>query len=98
IVDDVVLDVVDDTRPEVGGRFRLTTSADGGATCTRTDSNADEPADVSIGVAELGSLWLGGVRPSTIAAADRLDADPATRRRLDLLFSWDEAPFCPAEF
>ncbi|MDY7106392.1 MAG: GNAT family N-acetyltransferase, partial [Actinomycetota bacterium] len=29
IVDDVVLDVVDDTRPQVGGRFRLTTSADG---------------------------------------------------------------------
>ncbi|MDY7106394.1 MAG: GNAT family N-acetyltransferase [Actinomycetota bacterium] len=89
VVDDLVLDVVDDTRPEVGGRFRLTTSADGTGSCARTG----DPSDVTIGIAELGSLSLGGVRPSTLAAAGRLAADAATLRRLDLLFSWDETPY-----
>jgi predicted acetyltransferase len=89
VSDDVVLDVVDDGRPEVGGRFRLTTASDGTGNASRTD----DPADVTIGVADLGSLWLGGVRPSTLARAGRLDAAPAMLRRLDLLFSWDEPPY-----
>jgi predicted acetyltransferase len=95
VADDLVLDVVDGTRADVGGRFRLATTAGGSATCERTD----RAADVTLGVAELGSLWLGGVAPTTLAGAGRLAGiDRATLRRLDLLFSWDEAPFLGTGF
>ncbi|MDY7106393.1 MAG: GNAT family N-acetyltransferase [Actinomycetota bacterium] len=93
--DDLVLDVADDDRPEIGGRFRLITQVDGSAGCARTD----EPADVRIGVAELGALVLGGVAPGALARAGRLPGvDAEALRRLDLLFSWDEAPHLSAGF
>ncbi|WP_169077597.1 GNAT family N-acetyltransferase [Microcella alkalica] len=68
----LVLDVADDLGL-AGGRFALEVDAAGTARVTSTD----EPADVTLGVAALSSLLLGGASPITMAAAGRLAGEPA---------------------
>jgi predicted acetyltransferase len=91
--DALVLDVHDAFRPATGGRFLLD-AGPGGATCTRTDR---EP-DVSLGIDALGSVTLGGVRPSTLAAAQRAHAAPEVLARADALFATDVPPYCATDF
>lgn len=87
--DALVLDVVDAFRPKSGGRYRLAGSSDG-AHCTPT---TDEP-DVVLGAEELGSIYLGGVAPSALAAAGRIaEQTPGALARADHLFVTPAAPF-----
>lgn len=69
---DLVLDVDDPFCPWNTGRWRLA-GGPGGARCERTS----DPADVRLGVRELGSLYLGGVSAASLAAAGRISG---TRR------------------
>jgi predicted acetyltransferase len=65
------------------------------ATCTRTG----DPADVALGVADLAATYLGGVRPSTLARAGRVEErTPGALARLDLLLSWHGSPWCTTSF
>ena len=49
--------------------------------------------------AALGAIYLGGVRPSTLARAGRLSADgPAMLRRADAFFMADRLPHCVTGF
>jgi len=49
--------------------------------------------------AALGAIYLGGVRPSTLARAGRLSADhPAILRRADAFFMADRLPHCVTGF
>jgi predicted acetyltransferase len=90
----LVLEVVDDFLGSAAGRYRLDASP-AGATCTPTD----ESADLTLGVAELGSLYLGGVMASTLARAGRIDEHAVgALTRADLLFSTDRAPYCRTMF
>ncbi len=92
--DTVVLDVTDAFESANHGRWRLEAGPDG-STCTRTE---DEP-DVVLDVADLASLWLGGVPPATLAAAGRLTVDDdATIGRLRRLFAVDLPPWTPFDF
>lgn len=75
--DRVVLDVADELAL-AGGRFALEVDEAGAARVTTTD----EPADVSLGIAALSSLLLGGASPITLAAAGRLEGDAAAVERL----------------
>ncbi|MGZ0152157.1 GNAT family N-acetyltransferase [Kribbella sp. WER1] len=60
-----------------------------GGSCTATD----RAADVSLGVNELGSLYLGGVRASELAYARRIvQHAPGAVSRLDALLRPDRAP------
>lgn len=93
---DLVLEVHDDFRPEgaASGRYRLTGGPDG-AVCERTGSSAD----VSMGVAELGSLLLGGVRAGWLHDAGRLEVNsPVAVAALDRAFPWSPEPFCATRF
>jgi predicted acetyltransferase len=82
VEDSLVLDV-HDSFLDRGGRFLLDAGPDG-ASCRPT---AREP-DVALGVAALGSAYLGAHRPSTLAAAGLVDArDPSVLRRADALFA-----------
>jgi predicted acetyltransferase len=92
--------VVDDPfRPAAGGRYRLDVSDEGKATCERIGDVDDGPADVRLGAAELGSLYLGDVTPSTLAAAGRLvAADDSTLQRADRIFPTARKPYCTSEF
>jgi predicted acetyltransferase len=51
-----------------------------------------------LGIAELGSVLLGGVAPSALAAAGRVEADPASLATADRLFCTAVAPFSGTKF
>jgi len=84
--DALVLDVSDDLFGP--GRWRLDAAPDG-ATCTAID----QTADLSLGIAELGSLYLGGVRASELSHAGRIDEHtPGAVSRLDAVLRTERAP------
>ncbi|MFC6162562.1 GNAT family N-acetyltransferase [Kribbella jiaozuonensis] len=84
--DSLVLDVSDDLFGS--GRWRLDAAPDG-ATCTATDQSAD----LSLGIAELGSMYLGGVRASELSHAGRIDEHtPGAVSRLDAVLRTERAP------
>jgi predicted acetyltransferase len=92
--DDLVLEVIDDLLPANAGRWRLTVR-DGRAVVARTDA----APDATLGIAALGSLYLGGVRAADLARAGHLVApDPATPGRIDALDIVARQPWCPAIF
>lgn len=86
---ELVLDVDD---PFLGehGRYLLTVR-DGEAECVPTDRRPDLTLDVR----DLGSVYLGGTRPSTLVRAGHIRAHaPAAAARADALFGSDVAPHC----
>jgi predicted acetyltransferase len=90
----IVLEVVDRLRPESGGRYRLDASAKGGE-CRRTDADAD----LELSVADLGALYLGGVRASTLARAGRVRAlRPDALEVADGVFGWHLEPHCTTRY
>jgi predicted acetyltransferase len=91
---EVVLDVADGFLPELSGRYHLAGGPDG-ATCVRTDA----PADLALGIAELGAVYLGGNRFTTLARAGRVhELTPGALTRADALFLTDPAPWCASPF
>lgn len=90
----LVLEVVDPLRPDVAGRYRLVASPKGGE-CERTDADAD----LELSVADLGALYLGGVRASTLARAGRVrELRPDALDVADRVFGWHLAPHCTTRY
>jgi predicted acetyltransferase len=86
----LVLDVVDELRPQTGGRFAL----DGGE-CRRTDGDPD----LTLAVADLGSLYLGGVGAGALHRAGRItEHRPGAVALADTMFRSDPLPFNQTEF
>jgi predicted acetyltransferase len=80
----VVIEISDGFRSD-GGRFSFEVR-DGWAHCAPTNA----PADVSMGLDVLGSLYLGAHKASTFAAANRLHAnDSNLPAQLDAAFVSD---------
>lgn len=95
--DDLVLEVDDPFRPGAGGRFLLEAATDGAA-CRRVDRAGAAP-DITVDAPGLGSLYLGDVRPSQLAAAGRLRAgDPDALQRADRVFATARPPFATMGF
>ncbi len=68
---------------------------DGGrATCELSSAAPELKLDIDA----LSSLYLGGIRPSTLARAGRIDGPPAALAVADRLFFWPVAPWCPEIF
>ena len=90
-VDDaVVIGVTDPFRPANDGAWRI-----GADVCGRSDG---EP-DVTLDVADLGSLYLGGVTASQLARAGLVrERTPGALRRVDRLLSVPVAPWCATHF
>jgi predicted acetyltransferase len=65
---ELVVEVVDDSRPDVGGCYAVAGGPDG-ASCERTTAGADLVMDV----AELGSLLLGGASARALGQAGRIE-------------------------
>lgn len=90
----LVLDVADAFRPASGGRFRLV----GGPEGAECGPSADEP-DLSLAIEDLGAVYLGGVAPSTLAAAGRITQQRAgALATADAMFASHPAPFCRTHF
>ncbi|MCU1407140.1 MAG: uncharacterized protein JWQ43_3443 [Glaciihabitans sp.] len=93
----VVLDI-SDPLGFADGRVLLETDTDGAATVTLLTDDAPAPhssAAVSLGVADLGALYLGGVTAHTLARAGRLvENTPGGVAMVDAAFRSASAPFC----
>ena len=100
--DDLVIDVVDAFRDTeaTNGRFRLSSSAAGEAACERLGGGgAGGQAALPLDIAALGSLFLGGVSVTELAAAGLVSvSEPDGLRRADALFRGDVVPFCVTHF
>lgn len=94
----LVLAVDDPSQPDSGGTFRLEAGADGSATCTRLAERPSPSADLSMAMPALSSISLGGLAPSSLAAARRITGCRAAIELADLLFVTRPAPYCPYEF
>jgi len=91
---DIVLEV-----NEASGRaerYHISTGP-AGASCRR--AKAREKTDLALSLADLGALYLGGCRPSTLAAAGRVhEVRPGALPRADAAFASPVAPFCGTSF
>lgn len=90
----VVLEVDDRLIEANRSRFRLT--AHGGA--GRVE-RCDDPPELSLGISELGSVYLGGVGVTALAAAGRItEHRPGAAGTADQMFAWHRTPWCPEIF
>lgn len=86
--DRFVLELTDPFRPEIGGCFELEGSPDG-ATCRRSTA----PPDLVMDIGVMGSVYLGGVRPTVLTRAGRIEErTPGAARRADAFFASDPPP------
>ncbi|GGY28123.1 hypothetical protein GCM10010384_39070 [Streptomyces djakartensis] len=77
-----------------GGRYRLDASA-GGAPCAPTT----ESADITVGLGDLGALWLGDESAVRLAALGRVREERAgAARKADALLRTSRRPWCPDMF
>ncbi|MGW3263584.1 GNAT family N-acetyltransferase [Streptomyces sp. NPDC001056] len=89
----VVLEIVDDAG-YAGGRYRLEGSPQG-ASCTATTASAD----LTLGVSELASAWLGGESLLRLTALGRVREErEGAARQADALFRSPGRPWCPDDF
>ena len=89
----LILDVRDPFGPWASGRVELVVEG-GRAGCRPTEASPD----VTLGAADLAAVYLGGVSPSALARAGRIEGSPEALRRADALFAWHTAPWCADEF
>lgn len=90
---EVVLDV-SDALGFAAGRWRLAVDADGVATVSDVAGETETAVGgvVSLGVAELSALLLGGVRATTLRSAGRIASEREAAEWLDVAFAPVAAP------
>ncbi|MEU5053427.1 GNAT family N-acetyltransferase [Streptomyces sp. NPDC021096] len=89
----LVLDVTD-PGGHAGGRFLLEVDP-GGTSCTPSK----RPAELSLGVAELASLYLGDESAVRLATLGRLDEErTGAAQRAELMLRTARRPWCPDHF
>jgi predicted acetyltransferase len=87
---------VTDSLGFAAGTFTLTVSG-GDATVASAPAGADP--DLALDVAELGSIYLGGVCPVTLKAAGRItELAPGAALEARLMFAVERAPHCLTHF
>jgi predicted acetyltransferase len=85
---DVVLEVTDDLIESNSGRFRLTADAEK-AVCEPTT----DPADLTVPIAQLGAVYLGGRTLAEFAATGRVtEHTPGALAATTTAFTWPLAP------
>lgn len=88
---DTVFEVTDVFCPWNQGRWRLTADSSGAATVERTTSDPD----IVLDIADLGAIYLGGVRLTELAAAGLItELTRGAVVRASRAFTGDHAPHC----
>ena len=95
---DLVIEIDDPLLPANSGRYRLVTDGDpsgASAEVTRVDS----APDISMGILELGTIYLGGVPLTHLHRAARVtEHTPGAVAAATTAFGWHRAPYCPDMF
>ena len=87
---DLVLEVEDPLLPANTGRWRLVTDSSGSADVTRVDT----APDLSLGILELGTAYLGGVRLTELQRVGRVTEHTAgSVAAATTAFGWHRAPW-----
>jgi predicted acetyltransferase len=82
--------------PAAGGRFLLEPGPSSGSCRTAKEG---EKAQLVLGLADLGAIYLGGVAPSVLAGAGRItELQPGALVVADRVFASPVAPFCSRHF
>jgi len=104
VAGELVLDVMDPFRRKgcASGRFRLTVAdagaGNGAATVERLGA-VDGRAAVTLGVDQLGAIYLGGVRPDALLRAGLIsEHQPGAVAKLTAMFATDRPPMCNTPF
>jgi predicted acetyltransferase len=90
---ELLIGVHDDFNPWNNGTYLLETD---GEETHCAPSNSDP--HVRLSASDLGAIYLGGVRPLTLAAAERVEGSTEAIRRTDAMFAWHPAPWCQEVF
>lgn len=92
--DTLVVEIEDPFRPATSGRYRIRGGPES-AECTATD----DPADLAMDVADLGTIYLGGVAPSSLHRVGRIsEVTPGAVARADAFFLSTPAPWMTTGF
>jgi predicted acetyltransferase len=93
-VSDLAITVIDESGGYAAGTFLLSASEDG-ATCTPTDRSPD----LTMNVAQLGTIAFGGTRASVLARAGLIDENSVgALSRADGMFATRKAPWTVVDF
>jgi predicted acetyltransferase len=96
VEDELVLAVVDPFRPANSGSYRV-----GGGPAGADVAPTSAPADLTMGISELGSLHLGGFAPTWLARAGRIESRTSEMlARADRFFASPDGlqPHCSTGF
>ena len=86
--------MVDEVGGYAAGTFMLSASQDG-ATCVSTNN----PPDLTMNVAQLGTIAFGGTRPSVLERSGLIDANtPGAVAIADSIFATRKAPWTVEDF
>lgn len=89
----LLIEVTDDFNPGTSGTYLLEANGDE-VNCVRSSS----VPQVRLAASDLGAIYLGGVRPLTLAAAGRIKGSGPDLRLADSMFLWHPAPWCQEVF
>lgn len=95
VAGELVLEI-DDPQELAGGKFRITADGENASVETASEST---PADLSLGIAELGSLYFGGADPVILVRAGRIEENtPGAAVQASAMFSLGRMPYSPNGF
>jgi predicted acetyltransferase len=97
---ELALELHDAFRPATSGCYRLSVGADQeGRIAASAVARTDAAPDLSMDGPALSAIFLGGVRPSTLATAGRVAASSTAALALaDRMFAAEREPFCLTQF
>lgn len=87
-------EVVDERRETTAGTYELNIDTDGVGHCRRSNKRPS----VQLSAAGLAALYLGGTRPSSIAAMGGINGDQEAIERLGRSMAWPIPPWCNESF
>jgi predicted acetyltransferase len=95
---DLVIEVDDPILTQNTGRYRIVTDGDPGGSTAKVTRVTSAP-DISMGVLELGSIYLGGVPLKDLHRVRRVtEHTPGAIAAASTAFGWHRAPWCPDMF
>ena len=95
---DLVVEVEDPILPANSGCWRIVTDGSPEAAPAEVTHVSGKP-DLSLGILELGTIYLGGVALSTLQRAGRVtEHTPGAVAAASTAFGWHRAPYCPDMF